>query len=234
MPKWGDTETSTPEEASEFWRTAGEEKLLDTLKAPVSARKRALRVSAGIVTPGTTVFEPGCAEGLLAETLPPDAWFYGIEIMPDAVRMAKERHSDNERVEIWEGDVFEHLHGGLDPLATRIGPTYDWIVVVNFFGMFPPSFLFEAIERFWHHARLGMSVTTFNKNRYKFTKRGEQKNEFASHNPNEVADALEHLSGAGEVTMLNEIPQYNGRKMCGFVYRDTYEGETRIPNQKTS
>jgi hypothetical protein len=222
MSKWGNIVTQTRKDANEFWQKTSLEDMLVTLNAPLSARKSALRVASKIITLPGSVWEPGCGDGVLGLVLPAGCTYYGTEISPSIAQGARDLHAEEiskGTVQIDEGDFFEQL-------KTFDQRSFDWVVVVNLFGMFPEETIYEVLPDLWAVTNYGLSVTTFNAETYNFTRRAGTKNQFQSHKPQEICKAMLALPNAGAFFIDEQVKRYNGRKMCSYLYRDDFPGQT--------
>jgi ubiquinone/menaquinone biosynthesis C-methylase UbiE len=110
----------TPEEAKSFYDRLG--KLQDTQKFYDRAALRDL-VAHAVFEQASAVFEFGCGTGsfahqLLADYLPPQATYLGVDISPTMVRLAREklaRFGDRAQVRLAQGPVrFDLLSSSFD------------------------------------------------------------------------------------------------------------------------
>lgn len=221
MPKWKGKEVETIEETIEYW-SSSENALLESMMH-VSKKKQLdwLKVSMDIVTIPGSVYEPGCGYGLMAEVLPENCTYYGVDLNADFVLKGQEIWKDNDKVRVVLGDAFE------------VEEEFDWVVVSSLFGMFPLEDSYKLMEKLWSQAKYGMAISTLNFHKYDNPR--ARKNRLTSHKPEEMLKRIKGFEGVSQIRMATDIKDGNlNRKFATFIYREGYEGELRTPEYKRS
>jgi SAM-dependent methyltransferase len=213
MSRWGQSVTRTAGEAKSFWAEAPLETLYGMME-PEWAWRAWLEVAAGVITEPGEVFEPGCGVGLLADLLPEGCTYYGCDINPGYVEVARRvRGSQAVTFDVRDLD---------DVLAS--GAAFDWVVVTSLFGMFPEDTAYDLIPRFWTVARRGLSVTTVDKRA--FSGHRLLPFEFTSHDPDRLLEAAADLPEVDRVELHRgrEFPQFRRHHwrhgLALYVWRD--------------
>ena len=189
MSRWEQHVTETTEDAKQFWASSSLKTLFDMMDTPRWAWEAWLKVAAGVITSPGEVFEPGCGIGLLAELVPADCTYYGCDINAGYIEQANSLHGG-------PGRRFEYrdLYDVIDS-----GATFDWVIVLSLFGMFPEDATYELLRGLWNCARKGMAITTINKRLFPMLRR--LRFEFTAHDPDELSAAAKGLPGVGEVEL---------------------------------
>lgn len=225
MPKWGGEVVETLDDTKEFWKNQNRNDMSVMMGTGWRKRIKWLQIATGIISSSGTVFEPGCGEGIMVEALPEmyDLKYVGVDLNTEFVRFANERYGiggpkyrpySSFNVE----DVYEFLGGQ---------QMFDWVIVSNFFGLFPEEETYKLIPMLWSRCAYGMSITTLNKTKYHNPR--ARRRQLTSHDPEELHKALSTLPGAGHLSFESEMQDGNmNRKMAAYLYRSTYEGPFNV------
>jgi SAM-dependent methyltransferase len=211
VSRWEDAVTETAEEARRFWSAAPLETLLGMME-PTWAWRAWLGVAAGVITEPGSVFEPGCGTGLLASLLPEGCTYFGCDLNPAYIDLARADAPPHATFEVRDLED-----------VVRSGQRFDWVVVTSLFGMFPEAESYAMMVRLWETARKGMSVTTLDKRRMTGDRR--LRFEFTAHDADELTAAGRDLDGAHRVELHRgtEYPEFRGhhrrRGLALYVWR---------------
>jgi len=208
MPLWHGKEFNDLKDTKEWWANSTTSDMHSIMGIGRQKRITWLGVATEIVTPGSSVFDPGCGTGLMIEALPEDTTYYGTDLNKKYVEEAIETYKDRPNTTFEVKDIYDVVDSDM---------MFDYTVITSLFGLFPLEETYKLMEGFWSKSRKGMSLTTLNGARY-----NPRVNRLTSHHPDQLSEFLNALPGVGEVKIVTEIPRERrsiGRGMAAYIWR---------------
>jgi len=212
MPIWNGIEFETIEQGKEWWANTNNSDMSRIMGLSRKSRITWLGVATEIVTPGSSVFDPGCGTGLMIEALPEDVTYYGIDLNPGYIEQAQKSYGSRTNTTFEVKDLYEVLDSDM---------VFDYTVITSLFGVFPEEETYNLISKFWEKSRLGMSITTLNKDKYH--PRNAQYHNLTSHDPRQLEEFLRGLSGVKTSKVQTAFPPERHmikRALAAYVWRD--------------
>lgn len=210
MPIWNGIEFKTIEQGKEWWSNTDNQDMNKIMGLSRKSRITWLGVATEIVTPGSSVFDPGCGTGLMIEALPENVDYYGIDLNSGYVEQAQKSYTDRPNTTFEVRDLYEVLDSDM---------MFDYTVITSLFGVFPEDETYKLISKFWEKSRLGMSITTLNKDKY----HPRNSNRLTSHDPRELEYFLRDLPGVSTSkvqTVFDPERHKIRRALAAYAWRD--------------